>query len=142
MILTISFVAFGLLIVGVAIVAYVLVKGIEEGTGQQDDIFMEKENIKEEELLQQSPMPVTVKEEDKEKEGGYIYGKGMTSSLSFGEALVFVTQGEKIMKEDWEDPQFYGKIVDGVLKLHKPDGKFYDWIISLGDLNGDNWKVI
>ena len=31
---------------------------------------------------------------------------------------------------------------DGFLMLHKPDGKFYQWVISEGDLTGTDYILL
>ena len=62
--------------------------------------------------------------------------------LSFPEALKSVILHKKIHKLEWKDKSFYGAIDDGILKLHKPDGKFYQWILSEEDINGDDYIVV
>ena len=62
--------------------------------------------------------------------------------MSFYEALEKVAGGQIIHKVDWEDKKFYGVMQGGLLKLHKPDGKFYDWIISQEDLTGNDWIIV
>ena len=62
--------------------------------------------------------------------------------MSFYEALKVAADGHMIHKVDWEDKKFYGVMQGGLLKLHKPDGKFYDWIISQEDMMGNDWIII
>ena len=67
---------------------------------------------------------------------------GTTKFLDFYEALKEVMDGKKIFREEWEDRKYYGFINDGILSLHKPDGKTHQWIISDGDINGTDWIVL
>ncbi len=61
--------------------------------------------------------------------------------ISFEYAITKVKHGEKITRFEW--PQgFYGVLRDSKLQLHKPDGKFYDWIINEGDLLADDWGTV
>jgi hypothetical protein len=62
--------------------------------------------------------------------------------LSFPEALKFILLHEKIYKLEWKDESFYGVLDAGILKLHKPDGKFYQWILSEEDIAGTDYVVI
>lgn len=62
--------------------------------------------------------------------------------LNFNEAMRAVLEEKKITREDWESEDYYGLIVDSRLKLHKPNEKMYDWIISEADLEGEDYYVI
>ena len=62
--------------------------------------------------------------------------------MSFYEALKMAADGHMVYKKDWGDKKFYGVMQGGILKLHKPDDKFYDWIISQEDMMGDDWIII
>lgn len=64
------------------------------------------------------------------------------SWMTFFKAMEFLATGSKIHKLEWEDEEFYGILSDGKVMLHKPDGKLYQWIISDGDLTGDDYVVI
>ena len=61
---------------------------------------------------------------------------------SFYEAVKQIVKGKKIARTSWKDKEIYGILKDSVLKLHKDDEKFYDWIISDGDLEGEDWVII
>jgi len=63
-------------------------------------------------------------------------------TMDFPNAIKEVINGKKIHKLEWEDKQSFGILKDGTLKLHKPDGKFYQWIVSEGDLVGIDWITI
>lgn len=61
---------------------------------------------------------------------------------SFYDALEELAAGAKITKLEWENVDIYGVMMDGRVKLHKEDNKFYEWIITDGDMAGDDWVVI
>ncbi len=62
--------------------------------------------------------------------------------FGFAAAVAKFVAGKKVTKQEWGNPLFYGVLRDGKLELHKPDGKFYDWVLSEGDLTGDDFTVI
>lgn len=62
--------------------------------------------------------------------------------LIFEDAISKVKGGAKITKLEWNNPEYYGVFANGFLMLHKPDGKLYQWIISEGDLLGEDWIVM
>ena len=64
------------------------------------------------------------------------------TTLDFMEALTEVLKGKSITKLEWDDKQYYGILVNERLTLHKPDGKNYDWIVSEGDMRGDDWIIL
>ena len=63
-------------------------------------------------------------------------------TLDFPTAIQAVTEGKKTTKLEWGNPEFYGVLKDGLLMLHKPDGNFYQWIVSDGDLLGQDWIIL
>ncbi len=63
-------------------------------------------------------------------------------NLSFEKAISRVKGGEKITKREWNNPEYYGVLADGFLKLHKPDGKLYQWLVSDGDIMRDDWIIL
>lgn len=63
-------------------------------------------------------------------------------NLDFFDALRAVRDGMRVTKAEWNDPRYYGVLSNGRLKLHKPDGLFHDWIISDGDLFGEDWLIV
>ena len=66
------------------------------------------------------------------------------TNLTFTEAIreLIKNKDAKIHKLEWEDKDFYGVLQDNLLRLHKPDGKFYDWIISEGDMSGEDYIIL
>lgn len=79
----------------------------------------------------QSPLPkkIEVKEEG-------------TKSLCFQEIIIELLAGKKIRRLGWEDIRYHVKLDNDVLKLHKTDGKLYEWIISKEDLSGDDYVIL
>ena len=63
-------------------------------------------------------------------------------TIGFCDALEEVVNGKKIHKLEWQDKEFYGYIKDGLLMLHKPDGKDYQWVLNDGDITGTDWIII
>ena len=63
-------------------------------------------------------------------------------TMDFYEAIKNVLSGKKIHKLEWQDRQFYGLIDNETLKLHKPDGKLYQWIVNVADISGNDWIIL
>ena len=62
--------------------------------------------------------------------------------MDFPEAIRQVIKGKSVTKLEWQNHEFYVNLEDGYLKLHKPDGKSYNLIVSDGDLMGEDWLLI
>lgn len=62
--------------------------------------------------------------------------------FNFEAAITHLKNGRKITKVEWNNPDYYGVLSGGFLMLHKPDGKFYQWILNDGDIFGTDWVVI
>ena len=62
--------------------------------------------------------------------------------LDFSQAIKEAVKGKKIHKLEWGDKGYYGFLKDEILLLHKPDGKSYQWVLSLGDLEGTDYIVL
>jgi len=62
--------------------------------------------------------------------------------LDFPSAMRKVIEGKMVTKEEWGNKDIYGVLKDGLLMLHKDDGKFYKWLVSDGDLLGLDWVVV
>lgn len=63
--------------------------------------------------------------------------------LPFTEAIAAVAIGKTIGKQDWDaEPGYWARLIDGRVKIHKPDDKIYDWILSEGDLHGEDYYII
>lgn len=64
------------------------------------------------------------------------------ATFSFPAAAIYLIHGGRIHKLEWEDQEFYGVLDGGVLKLHKPDGNLYQWILSDTDLLGEDYIIL
>lgn len=60
----------------------------------------------------------------------------------FPEIMRKLIDGNKITKLEWNNKNIYGVLNEGILMLHKKDGKFYKWTINEGDLLGTDFIVI
>ena len=58
------------------------------------------------------------------------------------DALKLIQMGKKVHSLSWEDQEFYLHIDGGFVRLHKPDGKNYDFILSEVDLNSEDYIQI
>lgn len=62
--------------------------------------------------------------------------------VDFFVALRAVLDNKKITKLEWGNENVYGWLDATILKLHKENGVDDNWILSEGDLVGDDWIVI
>lgn len=60
-------------------------------------------------------------------------------SFDFYEALRRIVDGKKVTKLEWKDNNFYGVMENQIVKIHKSDGKNYSWILSNGDVAGEDY---
>jgi hypothetical protein len=61
--------------------------------------------------------------------------------MTFGEAVMYTAKDKKIARREWEDKTVYGYMKLGVLSIFI-DGKVRQWIISDGDLQGEDWYIV
>lgn len=61
--------------------------------------------------------------------------------LSFFDALREVSNGKKITRVEWNNPNSYGYFKDGLLMIHLIDTD-HTWIINDGDLLAIDWMVL
>jgi hypothetical protein len=90
-----------------------------------------KEPVVEE--LTHSPVPKPILDAD------------IIKSMTFFEALEKVLEGKRITKLEWDDKRHYGILEEEILQLHKAGEKeetLHPWIISNGDLSGDDWYTL
>lgn len=62
--------------------------------------------------------------------------------LNFSQAISELLAGKSVTKLEWDDRDYYGVLADNRLRLHKPDGELYDWILSEADLRGRDFIVL
>lgn len=63
------------------------------------------------------------------------------TELSFYEALKCLVDGSKITRTEWENPEIYGFLNNGIVSLRK-EGSDHQWIISDGDILANDWILI
>ncbi len=66
----------------------------------------------------------------------------LNKKMNFSTAIREVIDGKKITRLEWKDKNIYGFLKDGYLSLHKIDDKIYQWVVSDGDLLGNDWIVV
>ena len=71
--------------------------------------------------------------QDRDKQS-QIFGNIIILRLLLSVASVLLLNFIIRLNPEWKDMAFYGQLIGGTLKLHKPDNKFYDWILSIDDL--------
>lgn len=68
--------------------------------------------------------------------------KSKPNQMDFFDALREVNQGKAITKLEWDNPEYFVLMRNGHLTLHKPDKKFYDLIVTDGDMTGEDWIIL
>lgn len=73
-----------------------------------------------------------------------IIAESESKRMSFVEAMAKIVEGKKVTKLEWydQDHEYYVVFRGGFLMYHKPDGKDYQWVISDGDIAGNDYIVI
>jgi len=66
----------------------------------------------------------------------------MKKEITFAKALDQILIGKKVTKGEWNNPEIYGFLQENLLCLHKEDGANYNWIISQGDISGEDYVVL
>lgn len=62
--------------------------------------------------------------------------------LTFVEAIGEVLMGKSVTRLEWADKEFHVLLDNKFLRLHKPDGKYYDLIVHEDDMRNEDWVVI
>lgn len=68
-----------------------------------------------------------------------------TEPLDFFEALKQVAMGRAITKQEWGNPDIHCLLLDGKLSIKNGtlnDGRYHVWILTSGDMAGDDWLVL
>ena len=78
---------------------------------------------------------------DQEMESASPVPENATLVLNFTEALNAILSGSKVTKEDWDDEDIYGFIDNDQLMLHR-NNKDHQWVLSKGDIEGEDFFVI
>ena len=68
---------------------------------------------------------------------------GEPEKLTFPQAMEKIIQGFKVHKLEWKNKEWYACKEGGWLKIHKPPlGTVHQWLVSDGDLLGEDYVVI
>lgn len=72
-----------------------------------------------------------------------IVGEAKPATFDFPVAVRQVIEGKKITRVEWGNEKIYGFLNrdNGHVMLHKEDGN-HDWIMTEGDLVGEDWRTI
>ena len=65
--------------------------------------------------------------------------------LDFPDAMRAITQGLRITREAWNNPDTFGFMSGGFLALHKagePLNVLHQWIVNDGDLLAEDWLIV
>ncbi len=61
--------------------------------------------------------------------------------MDLSTALKSVVSGKTIKRLEWLNNDVYVSLNNGLLSLHKDDGRYYSWVISESDLIARDWVV-
>ena len=70
-----------------------------------------------------------------------IVNKGTAKTMSFPEIIQKILVGKKVTRLEWESNNEYGFMKDETLCVHTK-GKDHTWVVSKGDMMGNDWFVI
>ena len=65
--------------------------------------------------------------------------------LDFTEMVDALLDGKRVTRKEWDDVRWWGVLQDNILQIHKAgesDETLRPWIISNGDLSGDDWIIL
>lgn len=62
--------------------------------------------------------------------------------MYFGEAMAAVLADAKVTRLEWNDPNVYLFLKNGILSIHKADGTVSNLLVSDGDLAGNDWVKV
>ena len=63
--------------------------------------------------------------------------------MDYFDAQRAIKSGAKVTKEEWSDPTICCALIDGKLHIKTmPDKLWHPWIISDGDMVGEDWYVV
>ena len=67
--------------------------------------------------------------------------KEKTEDLNFYEALKQILEGQSVTKREWDNRDINCLMSNGRLTIRR-DNKFHDWILTDGDLYGEDFYVL
>lgn len=63
-------------------------------------------------------------------------------SYHFEEIIVPLIDGKRFTRLEWNNPEFWIQVVDNKLKIRKPGNLYHDLIVSVGDMNAEDWIIL
>ena len=66
------------------------------------------------------------------------YRKYEDNRMNFDDAIKELVAGLKVRRLEWEDPDVYCVLDNEQLKIYT-DGELRAWIVTLGDIYGEDW---
>ena len=70
-----------------------------------------------------------------------VISKNTPVLMTFPDAMAEVIKGRKVTRLEWQNNGVYGVLKDGLLQI-RMDGQLKRWIVSSGDMENSDWKVI
>ena len=67
------------------------------------------------------------------------------NTLDFTGMIDALLDGKRVTRKEWNDKRWWGVLQDDILQIHKAGEKndvLRPWIMSNGDLSGDDWEVL
>ena len=61
-------------------------------------------------------------------------------TMTFCMAIEAILAGQTITKIEWDDPNIYGQLRNGILMLYRND-QWHQWILNDGDMLGTDWII-
>jgi len=68
--------------------------------------------------------------------------KKVEVKMGFPEAIREIIDGKKVTRKEWNDERVYGVLNGDILSITKKDGSYFQWIVSIGDLEASDWIII
>ena len=62
--------------------------------------------------------------------------------VDFFKALKLIKEGKKMTKKEWKDTKVFCFLHEDILHIQLNDGRVHNWIISYGDMEGEDWYSI
>ncbi len=83
-----------------------------------------------------SPLPITSPPP--------VTNSSKETTMSFPDAVKEIIKGKKITKLEWGNKNYYGFLdkEKALLVIHKPDNSLHQWLISEGDLLGNDFITL
>ena len=67
------------------------------------------------------------------------------NTLDFTGMIDALLDGKRVTRKEWNDKRWWGVLQDDILQIHKAgesDKTLRPWIMSNGDLAGDDWIAL